>query len=183
MIIKFVHLLPGSKFLTFFGGEGITFARIIPLERHFAIRYSKSCGIFWCTIHDIPWNVRGGCTYLLRHLGQWRGRGNATTACFETKRCRVSNKRQQIALDGYSRWLVCFYPRSKFDSVMRVQKSNFRESGIFQPHNPCLKNAWTAASEMETTSTGPEETLNFTRSSRSKFKKVRHQFSTYSSVS
>ena len=44
------------------------------------------------------------------------------------------------AADCYSHLVVRFYPSSIFDSVMKYQKSNFREIGNFKLNSLCLRN-------------------------------------------
>ena len=69
------------------------------------------------------------------HNADMQGGGGSvdtTLPCFSKLRVvELSGKEQRIALDGYSRLMVDFRPRSIFDPVLRGQRSSFHEIGNF----------------------------------------------------
>ena len=59
------------------------------------------------------------------------GVGVTPLGIFKVSIIELSRKGQRIALDEYSRLMVLFDPRSKFDPVMRGERSNFPKIGKF----------------------------------------------------
>ena len=71
---------------------------------------------------------------VFRHLRQWRGGGDGATphGVWKLGVVELSGKDHRIAFDEYSRLVVRFFdPRSKIDSVLGGQRSNFHEMGNF----------------------------------------------------